>query len=42
MIEPRKTAADDPNPRKGARVETLDWFNDRLVRVPNCLMYKPP
>jgi len=29
----------DPNPAKRARVETLDWFNQKLDRVPNCMMY---
>lgn len=30
----------DPNPARGARVETLDWFNQKLARVANCLMYR--
>jgi ABC-type bacteriocin/lantibiotic exporter with double-glycine peptidase domain len=31
----------DPNPSKGARVESLDWFNKKLDRVANCMMYMP-
>src|SRR5271155_531066 len=31
----------DPNPAKRARVETLEWFNQKLDRVPNCMMYMP-
>jgi ABC-type bacteriocin/lantibiotic exporter with double-glycine peptidase domain len=31
----------DPNPAKRKRVETLDWFNKKLDRVPNCMMYMP-
>jgi ABC-type bacteriocin/lantibiotic exporter with double-glycine peptidase domain len=31
----------DPNPAKGARTETLSWFNAKLDRVPNCMMYMP-
>lgn len=31
----------DPNPAKGKRTETLAWFNQKLDRVPNCMMYQP-
>lgn len=31
----------DPNPAKRARVETLNWFNQKLDRVPNCMMFMP-
>ncbi|NWF84550.1 MAG: hypothetical protein HXY18_12045 [Bryobacteraceae bacterium] len=32
----------DPNPAKGTRVETVDWFNKKLFRWPDSLMYKAP
>lgn len=31
----------DPSPAKGARQETLAWFNQRLYRVANSIMYMP-
>ena len=31
----------DPNPARGKRIETLAWFNQKLDRVPNCMMYQP-
>ena len=31
----------DPNPSKRARTETLAGFNQKLDRVPNCMMYMP-
>ncbi len=31
----------DPNPYKGKPIVTVDWFNQKLDRMPNCLMYKP-
>jgi Papain-like cysteine protease AvrRpt2 len=32
----------DPNPRKGRRIETVEWFNQKLDRgVRGCLMYSP-
>ena len=32
----------DPNPRKGRRTESRQWFNEKLDwNVPGCLMYSP-
>lgn len=31
----------DPNPVVRARVQTIEWFNMKLDRVPNCMMYMP-
>lgn len=41
-VENGRVYINDPNPRKGKRVESLSWFNARLDNhVPNCMMYKP-
>jgi ABC-type bacteriocin/lantibiotic exporter with double-glycine peptidase domain len=40
-IDGQTVYINDPNPAKGARVETLAWFNQKLDRIPNCLMYMP-
>jgi ABC-type bacteriocin/lantibiotic exporter with double-glycine peptidase domain len=29
----------DPNPYVGKRTETIQWFNQKISRIPNCLMY---
>ena len=32
----------DPNPAKGKRVETVAWFNQKLMsQLPQCMMYQP-
>ncbi len=31
----------DPNPAKQRRMETLAWFNQKLDKIPNCMMFKP-
>jgi ABC-type bacteriocin/lantibiotic exporter with double-glycine peptidase domain len=40
-VDGQNVYINDPNPTKRARVETLAWFNTKLDRVPNCLMYLP-
>lgn len=40
-VEGDKVFINDPNPGKGKRQETVAWFNTKLDRVPNCLMYMP-
>ena len=40
-VDGETVCINDPNPRKGARVETVSWFNQKLDRVPNCMMYMP-
>lgn len=41
-VEAGKVYINDPSPVKGRRIETLDWFNQKLDNhVPNCMMYKP-
>ena len=41
-VDGQTTYINDPNPAKGKRVETVAWFNAKLARVPNSLMYMPP
>jgi hypothetical protein len=40
-IDGQTVFINDPNPAKKARIETLAWFNEKLARVPNCMMYMP-
>ena len=40
-IDGQTVYINDPNPAKKARIETLAWFNQKLARVPNCMMYMP-
>jgi ABC-type bacteriocin/lantibiotic exporter with double-glycine peptidase domain len=40
-VEKGKVYINDPNPAKGKRVETIAWFNQKLWRYQNCMMYKP-
>jgi ABC-type bacteriocin/lantibiotic exporter with double-glycine peptidase domain len=40
-VDGQKVYINDPNPAKRARVETLAWFNQKLHRGQNCMMYMP-
>ncbi len=41
-VDKGKVYINDPNPAKGKREETLEWFNQKLdSHVPNCMMFKP-
>ena len=41
-VEKGKVYINDPSPSKGKRVETLEWFNQKLDNhVQGCMMYKP-
>ena len=39
-IEGTKLFINDPNPARGKRTESLQWFNQRLARETNAMMYK--
>jgi ABC-type bacteriocin/lantibiotic exporter with double-glycine peptidase domain len=39
-VENGSVYINDPNPGKRQRVETLDWFNTKLDRIPNCMMVR--
>jgi len=38
-VEDAAIYVNDPNPFKKQRKESLDWFNAKLARIPNCLMF---
>lgn len=40
-VDGAKVFINDPNPAKRTRQESLAWFNTKLDRVPNCMMYMP-
>lgn len=40
-VDDKSVYINDPNPSRRQRVETLNWFNSKLDRVPNCMMYMP-
>lgn len=41
-VEHGNVYINDPNPARGKRLETINWFNTRLDNhVANCMMYKP-
>ncbi len=41
-VDGDKVFINDPNPAKGARQETVSWFNTKLDRkVAGCMMYMP-
>ena len=40
-VDDKSVYVNDPNPSRRQRVETLGWFNTRLDRVANCMMYMP-
>ena len=40
-VDDKSVYINDPNPSRRQRVETLSWFNSKLDRVPNRMMYMP-
>ena len=38
-VEGNNVLINDPSPARRKRTETIQWFNQKLSRIPNCIMY---